>query len=195
MPLYLFGRETQMSLLTKIAGAIVGILIVVVGVGFILPSQIHVERDIVIDATPAELFPLVSDFNAWDAWSPWALRDPNATMEVPGSGLGQTMTWSSENPEVGQGSQTITEITAPHYVKTHLDFGEQGLADAAFNLVPEDGQTRVIWSLDTNMREGVPRLKQPISTYFGFFMDSMIGNEISDHRLKGTEKTETHPRV
>jgi hypothetical protein len=175
-----------MSLLAKIAAVLLGVLVLVGGAGFVLPSQVHVERDTVISATPAEIFPLVSNFTAWDAWSPWADRDPEATMVVKGSGVGQTMTWSSKNPAVGTGSQQITELQAPNYVKTHLDFGQQGMADAAFTLVPEDGKTRVVWSLDTDMRAGVPLLQQPISTYFGFFMDGMIGKdyEIGLQRIK-----------
>ena len=166
-----------MSLLAKIAATLLSLFILVVGAGFILPSQVHVERATVINATPAQIFPLISDFNAWDAWSPWAQRDPDAAMEIIGSGLGQTMTWSSDNPEVGHGSQKITEIQAPNSLKTHLDFGSQGMADAAFTLTPENDQTRVVWSLDTDMREGVPLWQQPISTYFGFFMDGMIGKD------------------
>jgi hypothetical protein len=166
-----------MSLVAKIAAVLLGALSLVVGVGFLLPSQVHVERAMVISATPDKIFPLVSDFNAWEAWSPWADRDPEATMEIAGSGLGQTMTWFSKNPEVGAGSQEVTAIQAPNYLKTHLDFGPQGMADAAFRLIPEDNKTRVIWSLDTDMREGVPFLQQPLSTYFGFFMDGLIGKD------------------
>jgi hypothetical protein len=175
-----------MSLVAKIAAVLMGALALVVGAGFVLPSQVHVERDVVINAPSAEIFPLVSDFNAWEAWSPWADQDPDARMTVTGAGLGQTMTWSSEKPEVGTGSQQITAMQAPNYVKTHLDFGSQGMADAAFTLIPENGKTRVVWSLDTDMREGVPLLQQPVSTYFGFFMDGMIGKdyEVGLQRIK-----------
>lgn len=166
-----------MSLLVKIAGVAAGFLIFVIGAGFILPSHIHVERDIVIDASPDQIFPLISDLDAWENWSPWAQRDPNVAMEVIGSGVGQRMTWDSENPEVGRGSQQVTRLDPPNYVETHLDFAEQGVADAAFNLTAEDGQTRVVWSLDTDMRAGVPLVKQPLSTYLGFFMDRLIGRD------------------
>ncbi|NJL47587.1 MAG: hypothetical protein HC929_08995 [Leptolyngbyaceae cyanobacterium SM2_5_2] len=46
-----------------------------------------------------------SDFHSWEAWSPWATLDPKAEMTITGTGLGQTMTWASDNPQVGQGSQ------------------------------------------------------------------------------------------
>ncbi|MEO0987594.1 MAG: SRPBCC family protein [Cyanobacteria bacterium J06639_14] len=176
-----------MSLLKKILGAFLMLVVLAVGAGFLLPSSVHVERDLLMDAEPADIFALISDFNAWDAWSPWAQLDPDATMQITGQGLNQTMTWSSENPQVGQGSQVIVSLAAPNLLKTHLDFGSQGMADATFNLVSEDGKTRVVWSLDTDMREGLPLWQQPISTYFGFAMDAMLGPEYETglQNLKG----------
>jgi uncharacterized protein YndB with AHSA1/START domain len=166
-----------MSILRNLLITLIGIVVVAVGVGFLLPSQVHVEREIVINARPAEVFALVSDFHAWDAWSPWANLDPDATMEIQGTGLRQTMTWASDNPQVGQGSQTIVSLEAPRALTTHLDFGDRGVADATFTLTPEEGKTHVVWSLDSDMRESVPLLKQPINTYFGFLMDAMLGKD------------------
>jgi hypothetical protein len=166
-----------MAMLKWLLGLVFGLLVLVVAGGFLLPSTVHVERDILIQAEPSQVFPLVSDLNAWDAWSPWAQRDPDATMEITGSGVGQTMTWASENPQVGSGTQEIVALSPDRVLKTHLDFGAQGLADAAFQLFPEGDQTRVVWSLDTDMRAGVPLWQQPLSTYLGFAMDSMIGQD------------------
>ncbi|MEL6380949.1 MAG: SRPBCC family protein [Cyanobacteria bacterium J06626_18] len=166
-----------MSLLKKVVGTLIGLVVLVVTAGFLLPSNVHVERDLLMNAEPSEVFAWVRDFHAWDAWSPWAQMDPDAALQITGTGLGQTMTWSSENPQVGQGSQTIVNLDAPNLLKTHLDFGNQGVADATFRLVPEDGKTRVVWSLDTDSREGMPLWQQPVSTYFGFAMDAMIGKD------------------
>ncbi|MEM9450406.1 MAG: SRPBCC family protein [Cyanobacteria bacterium P01_E01_bin.6] len=167
-----------MVLLTKIFGVLVGLIVVVVGAGLVLPSTVHVEREIVINAQPDDVFALISDFNEWDAWSPWAKLDPDADMTIEGgAGIGQTMSWSSENPQVGSGSQEIVAMDAPNSLKTYLDLGEMGVADASFALIPENDGTRVVWSLDTDSRERVPLVKQPISTYFGFFMDAMLGGD------------------
>ncbi|MBT9313458.1 SRPBCC family protein [Leptothoe kymatousa] len=161
----------------KIIGGLVTALALAFVAGFVLPSQIHVERSVVIGAAPEQIFPLVSDLSQWDAWSPWAKKDPNAEMTISGSGLGQTMVWHSEVPEVGDGSQEVTALESPGYVKTHLDFGDMGVADAMISLTPEETGTRVAWSLDSDVREGVPMLMKPVSTYFGFMMDSMVGTE------------------
>jgi hypothetical protein len=118
-----------------------------------------------------------SDLNAWDAWSPWAGMDPSATYQVEGSGVGQTMSWSSEDPRVGSGTQAIASLIEPQFMETHLDFGSNGQAESTFQLVPEDGKTRVAWSLDTDVRAGVPLLKQPLSTFFGLQMDRMVGSD------------------
>lgn len=166
-----------MSRVTKVVGILFSLVLLVFCAGFVLPSQVHVEREITINAAPEEIFALVSDFHAWETWSPWAKLDPNAEMDISGLGLGQTMAWSSDNPQVGEGTQEITAIEAPHLLKTHLEFAGQGLADATFMLTPKNETTAVTWSLDTNMREGVSLLMQPINTYLGFMMDSMVGRD------------------
>ncbi len=166
-----------MSLLKTFVSVLFALVVLVIAGGYLLPSTVHVERDIVIDAPPEQVYALLSDFSAWEGWSPWAKLDPNAAMTISGSGLGQTMSWASDNPKVGQGTQTIVALEAPNALTTHLEFGDMGSADATFTLLPEDDQTHVVWSLDSNMREGVPLLAQPINTYFGFLMDSMVGND------------------
>lgn len=161
----------------KIIGGLMAAIALAFVAGFVLPSQIHVERSVLISAPSDEIFPLVSDFNQWDAWSPWAEKDPNAEMTITDAGLGQTMTWHSEDPDVGDGSQELTALEFPEYVKTHLDFGDMGVADAIIRLTPEATGTRVAWSLDSDVRAGVPTLMKPVSTYLGFMMDSMVGTE------------------
>lgn len=161
----------------KVVGGVVTAVLIAFVAGFVLPSQIHVERSLLISAPSTEIFPLVSDFNQWEAWSPWAKIDPDAEMIIKGSGVGQMMEWHSEDPEVGNGSQEVMAIDSPDYISTHLDFGDQGMADAMIQLTPQDNGTLVSWSLDSDMRAGVPPLMQPISTYFGFLMDKMVGQE------------------
>ncbi|MBT9318005.1 SRPBCC family protein [Leptothoe spongobia TAU-MAC 1115] len=161
----------------KVIGGLVSFVLIAFVAGFALPSQVHVERSLLISAPPTKIFPLISDLNQWDAWSPWAEMDPDAEMTISGTGVGQTMQWHSEDPQVGDGSQEIIALESPNYVSSHLDFGDQGMADAMLKLAPQDEGTLVSWTLDSDMRAGVPTLMQPISTYFGFMMDSMIGTE------------------
>ena len=166
-----------MSWLRKTLGILASFFAVVVIVGLILPSQVHVERTITIDARSKQIYPLISNFKRWNQWSPWAKIDPNARFKVAGRGLKQKMFWSSDDPLVGQGSQEFIALDKPNHIQTHLDFGKQGMADVSFNLIDDRKETKVIWSLDTNMREGVPVYMKPFSAYLGFFMDSTVGKD------------------
>ncbi|MGF1600752.1 MAG: SRPBCC family protein [Thermosynechococcaceae cyanobacterium] len=155
--------------------ALVSLAILFLVGGYTIPSAVHVERSLHINAKPATIFPLVGDLAQWSKWSPWAELDPNMEMTLRGSGKGQVLQWHSTNPSVGAGTQELTTIEPPNYVQSHLDFGDRGGADATILLTAEDDGTLVSWVLDADMRAGVPTLKQPLSTYFGFFMDSLIG--------------------
>lgn len=162
-------------MLGKILGGLAGLIVILIALGFVLPDKVEMERATVINAPQEEVFALVSDFNEWDRWSPWANIDPDAEYTLTGSGVGQRMEWTSDHPEVGNGSQVVTAIEEPRYVKTHLDFGDMGQADATFTLTPEGQSTRVVWAFESNMRKGVPFYMKPMSTYMGFFMDGMLG--------------------
>ncbi len=164
-------------MLKKIVATVVGALLLIVGLGFVLPDKAHVERSAVINAPPDKVFALVSDFNQWSRWSPWADLDPATVYEISGAGVGHRMSWTSKDPNVGEGVQTVTAIDPPARLVTHLEFGDMGKADATFTLTPEGEATKVVWSLDSNMRDGVPFWMKPMSTYMGFFMDGMVGKD------------------
>lgn len=159
----------------KIIGGVVATLFIIAALGFVLPDKAHVERSVVVNAPPERVFALVSDFSEWSRWSPWADLDPTTAYEISGAGVGHRMSWVSKDPNVGSGVQTVTAIEPPTRLVTRLEFGDMGKADATFTLTPEGDATKVVWSLDSRMREGVPLWMKPVSTYLGFFMDGMVG--------------------
>ncbi|MEM8714920.1 MAG: SRPBCC family protein [Cyanobacteria bacterium P01_A01_bin.3] len=146
-----------------------------VAIGFALPGHVHVERQIAISAPPDRVFALVGDLQQWNAWSPWANIDPDADMQVSGSGLGQTMVWSSQHPEVGSGSQVIIELVESRYLRTHLEFDGQGQADATISLEPTVDGTQVTWALDSDMRQDAPVWMTPVSPYLGLMVKTSVG--------------------
>ncbi|MCB1235205.1 MAG: SRPBCC family protein, partial [Verrucomicrobiae bacterium] len=74
------------------------------------PGDMRVSRSAVIPAAPAVVFDHVNDLHKWQAWSPWARLDPNATntFEGPTAGKDAAFSWSG-NMSVGEGTMTITE--------------------------------------------------------------------------------------
>lgn len=147
------------------------ILVLLIGIGLLLPSSASVERSIVIDAPPERVFPHIDSMRAFHAWSPWAVLDPSTTyaFEGPERGVGSRMTWQSGNSAVGNGSQEITASLPPQEVETVLDFGGEGEGRAHFLLEPVDDGTRVRWRFETRFGWDL------FSRYVGLMLDSMIG--------------------
>jgi uncharacterized protein YndB with AHSA1/START domain len=149
---------------------IAAIAIIIVGGSFLLPAQAVVTRSTEIAAPPDKIFAIVGDLRRFNEFSPWADLDPNIkyTFEGPESGVGQKMNWTSENPDVGSGSQTITKYEPPNFVETQLDFGMRGRPVASFDLVPSTSGTKATWTFKADL-EGIP------AKWFGLMFDRWIG--------------------
>ena len=147
------------------------LLILLVGIGLLLPSHTTVERSIVISAPPAQIFPHVNSMRAFHAWSPWTAIDPDTqyTFEGPESGVGSRMTWHSGNQQVGAGSQEITISLPDQQISTTLDFGGKGQGVASFFLEPRAQGTLLRWQFQTEFGWDL------FSRYVGLMLDSMIG--------------------
>lgn len=165
-----------MAILKKLLLFIVALVALLVVVGFFLPASAHVERSIRIDAPICTVFTLVNGFGRFNEWSPWAERDPNAryTYEGPDHGVGAKMSWESDDPNVGVGSQEIVASEPYSLVRTKLDFGSQGQADAFFQLNGGDDTTEVTWGFDSEFGMNL------IGRYFGLFFDSMLGGDYEE---------------
>lgn len=139
--------------------------------GFLLPAKIHVERSTVIAASAAAVFGLVNDFRQFNRWSPWAELDPSTryAFEGPPSGVGARMLWQSDDSNIGSGSQEIIESVPDRLVRTHLDFGPQGVATASYRLEPVETGTKITWALDADAGNNLPM------RYFGLFFDRLVG--------------------
>jgi len=155
----------------KITGIVLAALLIIgIIVVALLPSHSHLERSTVINAQPTQVFAELNSYKNFNSWSPWAALDPNTKYEFSGpeSGVGATMSWTSDNENVGNGSQKIIESEENARVKTELSFeGFDGKAYGEFILTPEGDGTKVTWSYDGDM-SGVYKI-------FGLMMDSMLG--------------------
>lgn len=148
--------------------ALVGLFLIV---GFFLPRNVIVEREVVINAPPEAVYPHISSLQAFSEWSPWGDLDPEMQVTYSGSdtGVGNVMEWTSDHPNVGTGRQEIVETVENRSVRTALDFGDMGTAQAWWQLEPEGTGTRVVWGLDADMGSG------PIGRWFGLMMDGLVG--------------------
>ena len=114
------------------------------------PGEYKVSRTATINAPAAAVYANVNDFRKWEAWSPWAKLDPNATnsFEGPASGKGSKFRWSG-NDDIGEGHMEILDSKQDEYVKMKLEFIRPmaGVCDTDFALKAEGNQTVVTWTM------------------------------------------------
>lgn len=171
-------------MLAKIFYGLIALVVIVVVIGFLLPSEAEVERSIVIDAPVCTVFAQANSFAQFNKWSPWAKIDPDTvyTYEGPPRGVGAKMSWQSDDSNVGSGSQEIVASEPYETVKTKLDFGPQGTADAHFDLEEEGEGTRVSWGFETDFGSNL------IGRYMGLMFDKWVGGDYE----RGLEALKAH---
>jgi uncharacterized protein YndB with AHSA1/START domain len=129
------------------------LIILVLGAAVLIqqrPDDFRVTRTATIDAPAQLVFDNIDDLRKWDAWSPWAKLDPNATnnFEGPERGVGSSMSWAG-NKEVGVGRMTIVESRPNDFVRFKLEFEKpmKAVNTAEFSLTPNADRTTVSWSM------------------------------------------------
>ncbi len=162
-----------MRIVKRISVSVLILVTTLILIAYLLPRTVSVEHSIVINAAPDKIFPLVNNQKNGAQWSPWLSRDPNVqvTYSGPDAGVGSKMEWASNNPNVGTGSATIIGSVENESIKTALDFGGEGTADAWFSFVAQDQSTKVSWgfTMDTGLN--------PIGRWMGVMMDKWIGSD------------------
>jgi uncharacterized protein YndB with AHSA1/START domain len=162
----------------KIFAAIGVVLVVGIAVVLILaamqPDQFRIQRTAAVKAPPEKIFPLITDFKAWPAWSPYETKDPamQRTYGSTSSGKGATYAWDG-NGNVGAGNMLITDAPTPSKVALDLNMTRPLTAHnkVEFTLVPSGDTTTVTWA----MRGDTPFFGKVIHVFLN--MDKMVGGD------------------
>jgi uncharacterized protein YndB with AHSA1/START domain len=137
-------------MIAKLLIALAVIILIFVIVVAYRPAEFSYSRNTTISAPPSIVFPHVDDLHKWQAWSPWAKKDPAAknTFEGPPAGVGASMSWAGNN-DVGEGTMSIIESRPDESLKFKLEFRKPfaGTNLAEFTFKPEGGQTLVTWTM------------------------------------------------
>jgi uncharacterized protein YndB with AHSA1/START domain len=164
------GGSSVLRLLKFLFYLVVTVAIIIVGGSFLLPAEAVVTRSTEIAAPPEKVFAIVGDLHRFQEVSPWAELDPNTkyTYEGPATGVGQKMSWASDNAAVGSGSQTIIEYDPPKHLASELDFGPMGKSLATWDLEASGTGTRATWGFKSKLNGIAAR-------WFGLMFDRWIG--------------------
>lgn len=141
---------------------------------YLLPGEARVERSAVIAAPPEKVFALIGDLRRVPEWSPWVTVDPAVTFTFDGpeqGGIGQVMRWASNNPMVGNGSQTVLAHEPGKRLISALNFGEFGSARSEIELAPAADGTLLTFRVHSPLPGVVDR-------WAGLFVDAAVGAEL-----------------
>jgi uncharacterized protein YndB with AHSA1/START domain len=139
-----------MSTVLVAIAAIVGLAIVIILVlAASKPNTFRLERSAVIKAPPEKVFPFITDFRRWTAWSPWEKLDPHLRRDYGGAESGKGATYGWEGKKAGSGRMEIIEATPSSRVLIKLDFLKPFEAHntAEFTFTPQADGTRVNWAM------------------------------------------------
>ncbi len=137
-------------MLKKIALAVLGVVLIFLGVAALQPDEYKVTRSIEIAAAPAAVHAQINDFHNWDNWSPWAKLDPAMKTTYSGAPSGPTASYHwIGNDKVGEGRMTILESQPAQSVKIDLDFIQPfpSKSITLFTITPAGSGSKVEWAM------------------------------------------------
>ncbi|PWT99819.1 MAG: hypothetical protein C5B52_10020 [Bacteroidetes bacterium] len=167
--------QITMRFLKRFVLILVSLFVLLLLVSFFLPSKVHVERSLQINARPQTVFAYLNNVKTYDKWMPWNQMDPNWKV-VYGSkteGKGAWFSWESEYGEVGSGRLTITECIPYNKVEVDLWFPEQPELRYCWALEPAGKGTKVVWHMFANLGNS------PLDRYIGLFSNIVMGKHFN----------------
>ncbi len=133
----------------------------------------HVDKSILIEKSPEEIFEKLSDFHNWIPWSPWLIVEPG--VKVTTHEDGKYYEWDGDL--VGAGNMTVLSENAPEHLHCNLTFLKpwKSKATVDFYLKPEGNGTRVHWVMDSSLPFFMFFFKKMMEAFIGMDFDRGLG--------------------
>ena len=152
----------------RIALTLVAIVVLLLGIGLILPSTFKVQRSIDVSAAPDKIYPLIADPREWKKWSAWNARDP--AMKIAYSGR----RWQRRQMDVGKrvGGQRGNDLYcsgAESACRLRTLLSRLRYAVCRRDEAGPPARARVTWTNHGDVGTN------PINRYFAQAMDRLVG--------------------
>lgn len=153
----------------KILKYVVGILVLILASGYLLPATYSAQRSVTINAPVEKVFPLVVNQKEWKRWSVWNQRDPSMqlTYSGPEGAVGSKWSWKSKSE--GNGGMEWSAVEANKRIGYILAMEDMTPATGDLVFAPQGNGTKITWSINGNAG------MNPVFRWFGYFMDKMVG--------------------
>ncbi|QNL21978.1 SRPBCC family protein [Hyphobacterium sp. CCMP332] len=177
-------------MLKKIGIGLLVVIALIVIISFFLPSEVTVERSIVVEAPVENIYSQVNDLHNWEKWSPWAEMDPDMKIEFFGPEMGKDAKycWDGDPETVGKGCLTIVDNVDNASISTLLEFEGMSPGNGNWKFEKVSDGVKVSWAMTSSM-DDFP----VIGRYFGLAFDGMLGPDFEKGLSKLKSLSETMP--
>jgi uncharacterized protein YndB with AHSA1/START domain len=149
--------------------------VLLIGIGYLLPSAYDVSRSVEIKAAPEKVYAFIADPREWKKWSVWNQRDPAMKIVYSGPPAGPGAKWAWESKSEGTGEMTFLKAEANRSLEYRLAFKDFATtSDGALLLQPVGPGTRVTWRMTGDVGN------HPVRRYFAALMDRMVGPDFEN---------------
>ena len=176
-------------MIERVAIAVLAFLVLFFGGALLLPRTVQVERSIEIDRPVVTVFTVLNRFDAFPAWSPWSVRDPEVSYRTsgPAAGPGARLEWFGDPRLVGTGQMEIVESRPHTLIRHELEIDGRRSAAGRYVIERKAGGARVAWRFDFDLVAGQGLYAGLMSRYFGLLLERWIGPDF-EQGLKGLKR-------
>ncbi len=165
-------------MIKKIAIGLIGLIVILLLIGFALPGTYDLTKSVWINASSESIAEEIDNLERWPAWSYWNTLDPSmeTTYGDKKSGQGASYSWKG-NSKVGEGKLVITE-SSPTKISADLFFMQDDNPSKADYLLETSGDsTKLTISFHTEFG------MNPIMRWMGLLMFPSEMNKAFDFNL------------
>jgi len=178
-----------MNLWKKLLLGLLGFIIVLLLIGWLLPSQQSIERSIVVRGKADDVFSLVATLKRWPDWTAWTTNrfpDLAVRFDGPDTGVGATMIAAGKSS--GDGTVRITSADPASGIAYTLDFNH-GLQifDGAIRHTNSSEGLRVTWTLEAKLSAN------PLKRWAGLAMGSLMSGDMEQGLTNLKRRVEAEP--
>lgn len=139
-----------MKILKRLGLVVLGIILLIVIIGLLMPSSTVIEKSIVVNAPIETVFDQVNTLTNWKKWSPWYKMDTtaNITYNGPATGNGASYSWVSKNSDVGSGTLTLSDVKENEHITENMVFKDRGEGKATMDFIKEGNGIKITWKME-----------------------------------------------
>ncbi len=158
----------------KLFGTLLALVVALVMIGFLLPTKVHVERNLDTAHSPDVVNPVLADLRHFSQWAPWLLKRPETVWHIEGRepGVGQTLVWRES--EHGDESRLRIVAVRPGRVDLVVERGSVEF-DGWWEVEDIFGGSQLRWGMQTSL--GPLDL---VGRYLGLVLPRLAGRQYEE---------------